>query len=143
LLQKSITSTSAEPVTPRLRTGDLLAAYGLLRPRSYGLDRLGVRRDLAVVGPCVIPGRLIDLGDFPGLLPGEGEVRGDLVRILSRRAGPKLDAYEDFRPGDPTSAYLRVRVRLVRPAVHAWVYVWNGAQDAGPTVAGGDWLRRP
>jgi gamma-glutamylcyclotransferase (GGCT)/AIG2-like uncharacterized protein YtfP len=129
-------------MTPRLRTGDLLATYGLLRPRSDGLDRLGVRRDVGVIGPCVIPGRLIDLGDYPGLLLGEGEVAGDLVRILKRRAGPKLDSFEDFRDGDPTSAYLRVRVRLIRPAVHAWVYVWNGREDAGPLVASGDWYRR-
>lgn len=130
-------------MTPPLRGDDLLAAYGLLRPRAHGLDRLGLRSTVRWIGPCVVPGRLIDLGDYPGLLPGGGEVAGDLLRILDARAGPKLDAFEEFRPGDPTSAYRRVRMRLLRPAVHAWIYVWNGSDDAGPPTAGGDWLRRP
>lgn len=130
-------------MTSALKPGDLLAAYGLLRPRADGLDRLKLRRAVRALGPCLIPGRLIDLGDYPGLLPGKGEVAGDLVRILDHRAGAPLDAFEDFDPRRPErSAYVRVRIMLIRPAVHAWVYVWNGREDAGAPVAKGDWLRR-
>lgn len=130
-------------MTPRLRAGDLLAAYGLLRPGSYGLDRLRVRARVREAGACVIPGRIISLGDFPALLPGEGEVRGDLLRLLDRGAGALLDRYENFDPRNPdASEYRRVRIRLVRPAVHAWVYMWNGPTHAGPVVPGGDWLKR-
>ncbi len=129
--------------TPRLRAGDIIAAYGLLRPGSSGLDRLRARSGVRPLGGCRIPGRLIHLGGHPGLVPGAGEVAGDLLGLLEPRVGALLDDFEDFDPAAPEgSAYRRVRLRLVRPAIHAWVYLWNGPVEAGPPVPGGDWLRR-
>jgi gamma-glutamylcyclotransferase (GGCT)/AIG2-like uncharacterized protein YtfP len=130
-------------MTPRLRAGDLVAAYGLLRPQFSGLDRLNVRARVRVRGACRIPGRLIDLGSFPGLLESEGEVAGDLLQLLDAGVGDLLDAFEDFDRSDAeASVYRRVRRRLVRPQMEAWVYLWNGPTDAGPVVPGGDWLSR-
>lgn len=130
-------------LTPRMRVGERLAVYGLLRPSESGLDRLRVRSKIVDRGGCRIPGTLIDLGGYPGLIAGAGEVRGDLLELRSLRAGDALDAFEDFKPADPEgSAYRRVRIRLVRPPVHAWVYLWNGPNDAGSVIAGGDWLKR-
>jgi gamma-glutamylcyclotransferase (GGCT)/AIG2-like uncharacterized protein YtfP len=127
----------------RMRRGDLLAAYGLLRPAASGLDRLGVRGRIEPVGACPIPGRLIDLGDYPALIGGEGVVQGDLLRLLDDEVGAIFDDFEDFDPGAPaTSVYVRERVRLSAPALEAWVYIWNGSETAGPVVASGDWLTR-
>jgi gamma-glutamylcyclotransferase (GGCT)/AIG2-like uncharacterized protein YtfP len=129
--------------TPPLRAGDLLAAYGLLRPGAHGLDRLRLRARVRPLGPCRIPGRLIDLGGHPALVAGPGEVAGDLLALEDAAAGAVLDAFEDFDRADPAgSIYRRARLRLLRPPVHAWVYLWNGAPDAGPPIPGGDWLRR-
>jgi gamma-glutamylcyclotransferase (GGCT)/AIG2-like uncharacterized protein YtfP len=129
--------------TPPLRAGDRLAAYGLLRPGAHGLDTLGLRGRVRPAGPCRIPGRLIDLGDHPALVPGTGEVAGDLLEIVDAAAGDALDAFEDFDPADPKgSVYRRKRLRLVRPPIHAWVYLWNGPPDAGPPIASGDWFAR-
>jgi gamma-glutamylcyclotransferase (GGCT)/AIG2-like uncharacterized protein YtfP len=130
-------------ITPRLRAGDVVAVYGLLRPESSGLDTLAVRARVRVLGPCVIPGRLIDLGRYPGLVAGEGKVAGDRLQLLDARVGEELDRFEDFDPRDDQgSVYRRARIRLVRPLVHAWVYLWNGPADAGPLVPRGDWLAR-
>jgi gamma-glutamylcyclotransferase (GGCT)/AIG2-like uncharacterized protein YtfP len=121
----------------------VIAVYGTLRPAASGLDQLGARGGVRPQGGCVIPGRIINLGDYPGLLLGEGGVAGDLLRLLDGEVGEALDAFEDFDPRSPeTSLYRRVRVRLLQPAIEAWVYVWNGALDAGPVITGGDWLRR-
>jgi gamma-glutamylcyclotransferase (GGCT)/AIG2-like uncharacterized protein YtfP len=129
--------------TPRLRAGDVVAAYGLLRPESTGLDLLQVRSRVAAMGRCGIPGRLIDLGSYPGLVPGPGEVAGDLLRLLDAGVGDELDRFEDFDARDAAgSAYRRVRVRLIHPPMRAWVYLWSGPTDAGPLVPGGDWLAR-
>jgi gamma-glutamylcyclotransferase (GGCT)/AIG2-like uncharacterized protein YtfP len=126
---------------PPLGAGERLAAYGLLRPGAHGLDALGLRGRVRPLGPCRIPGRLIDLGGHPALIAGPGEVAGDLLELLDREAGDALDDFEDFDRADPErSVYRRERLRLARPPIHAWVYLWNGPPGAGPIIATGDWL---
>ena len=102
-----------------------------------------MRDRVVALGPCRIPGLLLDLGAYPGLVDGAGEVAGDLLRLKDADAGRLLDAFEDFDPSAPaTSEYVRRRVRLVAPKVWAWVYAWNGDAEGRATVAGGDWLMR-
>lgn len=127
----------------RLAKDDLLAVYGLLRPGGGGLESLGLTRVVKLVGPCRIPGALYDLGDYPGLVHGEGEVAGALLRILDAGAGPMLDAYEDFdRTAPDTSLYVRERVRLSAPRLTAWVYVWRTGLDERSAIPSGDWFAR-
>lgn len=128
-------------MTPRLRKGDLIAVYGLLRPGGGAVEKLGLSRTLAPVGPCRIPGAIVDLGAYPGLVDEKGEARGDLLRVVDPACGPVLDTFEDFLPAAPRrSRYLRLRRRMAAPRVWAWVYVWNRAYDRAPVIADGDWL---
>lgn len=100
---------------------------------------------LRCVGPCVLRGRLLDLGAFPGLVPGEGVVRGELYELPGAGAGAaevlaSLDAYEGCDPGDPAgSLYLRRLVHVIEPPLRAWAYVYNGAAEGATEVLGGDW----
>lgn len=128
--------------TPQMAPGDLLAAYGLLRQGGGGLERLGLTDALSHVGACVIPGVLYDLGGFPGIVEGEGQVAGDLFRIESPAVSSLVDRFEDFDPDDPgQSAYVRRRVALVEPGgMDAWVYVWTRPVAPEERIATGDWL---
>ena len=129
-------------MTPPIRSNDLLAVYGLLRPGGGGLERLGLTSDVVAVSPCRIPGALYDLGGYPGLVDGAGEVSGDLMRVMNDGAGSRLDAFEDFDPLRPNaSLYVRRHVELIEPRRRAWVYVFNrGVQDR-LRIERGDWLQ--
>lgn len=95
-----------------------LAVYGTLR-RGFDVQaKLGVSGRLRFERPCVIPGRLIDLGDYPGLLPGDGRVPGELFGVLDPAVWPILDEYEG-------EEYERRRTDLLEPRVKAWVYVYR------------------
>lgn len=123
------------------------AFYGSLRQDIYDaqaprLDGLG-----RFVGPCLLAGRLVDHGDYPGYFeaPGPAEpgtVRADLVEILDfDRFFAVFDDWEDYRPDAPdASLYVRRILPLASPGGTAWVYVSNqSAED--PTVPHGDWAR--
>jgi gamma-glutamylcyclotransferase (GGCT)/AIG2-like uncharacterized protein YtfP len=118
----------------------LIALYGSLRSLAVR-KRLGLAVWLRRAGPCRIGGLLYDLGDYPGLAPGDGIVRGELFEIRDQRALAAMDEFEDVVPGNPrVSLYLRERWRLIEPDVESWVYVYNSPVAGLPRVPGGDWL---
>lgn len=126
-----------------VKTGDAIAVYGLLRAGESGFEQFGLAGAFAPLGPCIIPGTLFDLGDYPGLILGEGRVAGELFGVRDASVMPRLDAYEDYWPGEPQrSRYERVRISLVTPARSAWVYVWRRAVDPARRIESGDWLNR-
>lgn len=117
-----------------------LALYGSLMASLGGLRRFSGDHDLVYGGPCRIPGRLLDLGDYPGLVAGEGRVRGELHRLRDPAVLAPLDAYEGYDASDPgASLFLRVAMTLCEPALSAWVYVYNGNPGGHPQIASGDW----
>ncbi len=129
--------------TGPLRRGEVLAVYGLLRPSAGRLASLGFARALAPMGPCRLPGVLLDMGAYPALAPGEGVVAGELVRLLDATAGRRLDAFEECDPANPqVSLYVRRRLRLLNPPREAWVYVWNRPIAGHRRLVSGDWLAR-
>src|SRR5580700_8569997 len=102
-----------------------LAVYGSLRTGHELPDTPPALGALLVdAGPCTIAGALFDLGSYPGLVPGDGRVVGELFEIVDvARALPLLDHYEGYDAADPEgSLYLRQSVLLVEPAIEAWVY---------------------
>jgi gamma-glutamylcyclotransferase (GGCT)/AIG2-like uncharacterized protein YtfP len=91
-------------------------------------------------GRCILAGVLYDLGDYPGLLPGEGRVVGELYELADSAAIAELDLYEDYDELEPLrSEYIRRVVRLIHPAVDAWVYYFNGSTRDRARVTSGDW----
>jgi len=128
----------------KLKVADTLyiAAYGSLR-RGFGLPDLPEELTTMLVdeGACTIEGDLYDLGDYPGLLPGRGQVVGQLFRVTDPRSiFPLLDKYERFDPSAPDrSLYIRRCVRLIDPEVDAWVYIYNGFPVTDKLIKSGDW----
>jgi gamma-glutamylcyclotransferase (GGCT)/AIG2-like uncharacterized protein YtfP len=126
-----------------VRAGDAVAVYGLLRSGESGFERFGLAGAFAPLGPCVIPGRLYDLGAYPGLIDGPGKVVGELFEVRDAGVMPALDAFEDYWPDDPDrSRYDRVQLRLLEPDREAWVYCWKLGLHEARLIESGDWFRR-
>lgn len=123
---------------------DLIALYGTLRRDATDLEAPRREGLVEFLRPCTLYGKLLDLGDYPGFVPGnEGPVSADLFRIVHPDALPVFDDWEDYDPDNIAgSLYRRETFHLTEPDVRAWVYLWNGSPDDGPLVPGGDWFTR-
>ncbi|MBX3327204.1 MAG: gamma-glutamylcyclotransferase [Nitrospira sp.] len=93
------------------------------------------------------PGRLLDLGSFPGMLvPNAADqwVQGEFIRLRDIGSALKqLDAIEGFRGfGQPDSLYRRALIDVgvgdgrIRPA---WTYLINDHHCGAPAIPSGDW----
>jgi len=131
-------------VSQSVRDGDLIAVYGLLRAGQSGFARFGLAGAFEARGPCRIPGLLYDLGDYPGLVGGPGQVRGELFAVRNALVMPRLDAFEDYWSGDKSrTRYERRRLTLAQPeGLEAWVYVWVCPLTGARAIPSGDWLAR-
>lgn len=104
-------------------------------------EHLGLADHLAFVGPCRWSGCLYDLGRFPGAVPGEGTVRGELFRLTDPQVWTILDQYEGYEPDqEEASLFIRRRTRLQAPSDQtAWVYWYNGDPSGHNRIPSGDW----
>jgi gamma-glutamylcyclotransferase (GGCT)/AIG2-like uncharacterized protein YtfP len=124
-----------------------LAVYGTLMSTG-GAFRSGVLEQYADrVGPCVIPGKLfaVHYGAFPALMPGNGQVKGELWRARSLEDLVQMlrttDSIESYNPHRETqSMYLRRLVTLEAPDTQAWTYQWNYGYHGLIPIHSGDWL---
>jgi gamma-glutamylcyclotransferase (GGCT)/AIG2-like uncharacterized protein YtfP len=119
--------------------------YGTLRHgqknyRPYLKGRT-IREELATCR-----GRLYfdEVGGYPYLAPGEGEVQGEMVTLSPRyyeQTLAALDELEEYKPCDESgSVYLRrvATVRLTKGGeARAWVYYWN-RESTGVLLESGD-----
>lgn len=129
----------------------LLFVYGTLR-LGTGMARVD-RRFAAcarAIGPAWLPGRLYDLGRYPGAVHRvdvDERVIGDLYRLVdTSRCLRFLDDYEDHRPAAPTRGeFMRRALDVYRPPsdqpVHAWVYLYNGSLRFASRIPSGDYAR--
>ena len=88
--------------------------------------------------------QLFDLGPYPALVPGEGEVDGQVAWVDDALLA-RLDAIEEFNPRHPERSEY-VRERLDAQLAHGesssvWVYVFNRPVSAATRIAHGDYLR--
>ena len=94
---------------------------------------------------ATVTGRLVDLDrGYPGLLPGNATVHGELVRLPDDAMLARLDGIEGFRAHtSPNNLYRRgfVQARCDGEDVWAWTYYWNGL-DLGEAIPSGDWRQR-
>ncbi len=128
-----------------------LFVYGTLMTRARGRLGASQRARLGLkgtsLGAATIPGRLVNLGTYPGLLepasPGD-VVHGELFRLdLPDEVISWLDSYEGI-PAQPTphDEYVRalVAARLATgDEVTAWVYRYRGTTSDFPAIASGRW----
>jgi gamma-glutamylcyclotransferase (GGCT)/AIG2-like uncharacterized protein YtfP len=103
-----------------------LFVYGTLRPGN--------------TETMYIPGRLYDLGWFPGLIldtPNPGLVAVELTSVPSLAP---FDLYEGYSPQNPESSlYIRQEVTIL--GITGWIYVYNNKYDINKLIPCGDWLK--
>lgn len=128
---------------------DYLFVYGTLRPAFPHHLAQYLAAQAQYLGPARAPGRLYDLGPYPGLVSPSGPddwVQGDLYR-LSQSADllEVLDRYEGCPTGQETdSLFCRQPWEVVRPQgerLRAWVYVYVGPLEQARRIPSGDYLR--
>jgi gamma-glutamylcyclotransferase (GGCT)/AIG2-like uncharacterized protein YtfP len=118
----------------------LLFVYGSLM-NGMEADDLLRRMGARLIGRAAIQGKLVDLGEFPGVVKSSNPkdvVFGELYEVPENQAFHELDEYEEFTPSDPRrSLFIRelTLTRLVDDAhepVEAWVYFYNPQADSSP-----------
>ena len=121
---------------PRARARPaLLFTYGTLM-RGYGLHRwLGGAA--TALGAAWTRGQLLDLGRYPGLVDGDGRVRGELYRLHDAELLRVLDREEGYnfercRAGIGLADGRRSR---------AWIYRYRGPRDGASVIPDGDYRR--
>jgi gamma-glutamylcyclotransferase (GGCT)/AIG2-like uncharacterized protein YtfP len=127
--------------------GDLFAFYGLLMEGSASVyPPLELESGGTFGAPCWLRGTLLDMGNFPALVPGDGLVRAQRYVIDRLALANALDAFEDLDPAAPDEAlYHRLPTPLLASdgaatGETAWVYWLNPARPADfPIVASGAW----
>ncbi len=139
------------PDTPHPHSSHTLFVYGTLL-QGFGLHRR--LEDARFLGPALIPGRLVDLGSFPGLVPAPVPspgatdspiVVGELYAVDDATLA-SLDLVEGFDPEAPaTSLYRRERVTATRlgdgASTRAWAYFYNHSVDDLTPIPHGDYRR--
>jgi gamma-glutamylcyclotransferase (GGCT)/AIG2-like uncharacterized protein YtfP len=119
---------------------DFIVLYGSLMSGTGAAGKPDLSRFLRPAGDAVLRGDLFDLGDYPGLKEGAGEVQGELYEVLDRQAFEVMDKFERYdaaRPED--SLYVRRAIRLIEPDADAWVYVYNYKVNGAPQIREGSW----
>lgn len=115
-----------------------LFVYGTLRSGQPNSPRLG---GATLLGSGTVTGTLVNLGDYPGLVPGDSVVVGELYR-LPTAALDRIDALEGYDPDDPDSSlFVRQEKSVVMESgqsLVAWTYLWP--HRGGESIASGDWL---
>jgi gamma-glutamylcyclotransferase (GGCT)/AIG2-like uncharacterized protein YtfP len=119
----------------------LLFIYGTLMP---GLRLEAQMQGARFVGPAHIAGRLIDVGRYPGLLHGDGQVTGEVYEVGDAHLA-RLDGVEGVVPGDrAASQYWREEVTVLSGPLQgqrAQTYLYNRPVDGCTPIAHGDYRR--
>jgi gamma-glutamylcyclotransferase (GGCT)/AIG2-like uncharacterized protein YtfP len=126
----------------------LLFVYGTLRAFVDIPMARQLRRCARHVGAARAPGRLYDLGRYPGVTAARSKcewVTGDLYRLRSPRSLFRvLDRYEAGEAGRERPRFVRVRIEVTlargRRTV-AWIYVYGLPVRASARIRSGDYAR--
>lgn len=118
-----------------------LFIYGTLMP---GLRLEAEMHGARFVGPAHIAGRLIDVGRYPGLLQGDGQVTGEVYEVDDAHLA-RLDEVEGVVPGDRNaSQYWREEVTVLSGPLqgqHVQTYLYNHPVDGCTPIPHGDYRR--
>ena len=119
------------------RRDSLLFVYGTLRPFVDIEMAKWLRSSARYLGAATTPGRLYDLGAYPGMttaLGGRERVVGDLYRVTNPRVFRVLDRYEASFVREGCVVKLARGVRRT-----AWAYRYRYGVGAASRIASGDY----
>jgi gamma-glutamylcyclotransferase (GGCT)/AIG2-like uncharacterized protein YtfP len=118
-----------------------LFIYGTLMP---GLRLEAEMNGARFLGAAQVPGRLVDVGRYPGLLHGEGVVTGEVYEVDAAHLA-RLDVVEGLVPGNrAASQYWREEVTVASGPLQGQrvqTYVYNRPVDGCTPIAHGDYRR--
>ena len=122
-----------------------LFIYGTLMP---GLRLEAEMHGAHFVGAAQVPGSLVDVGRYPGLLldlsTGEGLVTGEVYEVGDAHLA-RLDRVEGMVPGDrAASQYWRETVTVLSGPLQGQLvqtYVYNRPSDGCTPIPHGDYRR--
>lgn len=128
-----------------MRTSNRLFVYGTLRRDSRN-SRFGLfGRQARFLGRARMRGRLVDLGEYPGLIPSgntDDWVRGEVYALNDPGDTLlRLDEYEGCAA--ESSTFRRELGHAVLDSgrkLSVWVYVYTGAVPRKGLIASGDYL---
>ena len=119
----------------------LLFIYGTLMP---GLRLEAEMQGARFLGAAQVPGRLVDLGRYPGFVQGEGLVTGEVYAVDDAHLA-RLDGVEGVAPGDrAASQYWREVVTVTGGPLQGQpvqTYVYNRPVDGCTPIPHGDYRR--
>jgi gamma-glutamylcyclotransferase (GGCT)/AIG2-like uncharacterized protein YtfP len=118
-----------------------LFIYGTLMP---GLRLEAQMHGAQFLGPAQVPGRLVDLGRYPGLLQGDGQVTGEVYEVDDAHLA-RLDGVEGVVPGErAASQYWRENVTVLSGPLQGQLvqtYVFNRPVEGCTPIPHGDYRR--
>ena len=124
---------------------DYLFAYGTLIPGCEPPHMTSICSRMRLVGEGTAHGTLYDLGAFPGVVEGDGMVRGAVLRVPPD-AWAAMDAYEGCPvPGGDDGLFRRILTRATLDtgeSVDCWLYIYARDLRDARLVESGDWRRR-
>ena len=127
------------------RVRQYLFVYGTLRRGARNSRADLLEQGASLLGVASIPGRLVDLGDYPGLVRparSEDRVQGEVYRIKRPSLLQRIDEYEGC-DDDSTTGFRRVPAAAVLESgekLRAWVYLYEGPIPPGRIIASGDYV---
>ncbi len=127
--------------------GTLIFVYGTLR-QGAGPAHVHLLQYAEYIAHGFVPGRLYDLGDYPGLVPPDCNydiVRGEVYQLFWPEALRALDCYEGCSESDPIPHEYRREVVQVHletgDRCRAWAYWYQGPIDQPTRIDSGDYIR--
>ena len=114
---------------------ELIFVYGTLM-KDYELHHV-LARGARLVDRGKVRGRLLNLGAYPGMVTGVGQVKGEVYRLDDPELLPVLDAEEGYN-------FERSRVvATLANGRHArvWVYRYRGPREGAVPIPDGDYRR--
>lgn len=125
----------------RVHNEDYLVFYGTLMSMYDSLKELGAEHMVEFIGQCTFPGKLVDLGEWPGAIRDEGGVEAELWKVIDYQVFRKLDPFERYDPMSPEKSYYERRtVRLIYPEnIDAWVYYLRRPNQDAKLIESGNW----
>jgi gamma-glutamylcyclotransferase (GGCT)/AIG2-like uncharacterized protein YtfP len=119
----------------------LLFIYGTLMP---GLRLEAQMQGARFMGHAQVPGRLVDLGRYPGLVLDDGVFSGEVYEVDDAHLA-RLDVVEDMVPGDrAASQYWREQVTVLSGPLlgqPVQTYVYNRPVNGCTPILHGDYRR--
>jgi gamma-glutamylcyclotransferase (GGCT)/AIG2-like uncharacterized protein YtfP len=96
-----------------------------------------------LVGAARVPGRLHDLGPYPGAVPSDQLdqwIHGEVHRFEDPHLLPPLDEYEG---AEFERATVSAEMEDGAGVIQCWIYWYvGGGAGAGRVIVSGDWLKR-